>query len=104
MNEQLFFSDNRASGAFLPLVLFGFSLAVTLGFQTMDQVDQRARLKNAIIQQAPVAEQTRKMETRLHALLSSFNEAAPEEARAVFQKINLRVAPAAPASSPTPAP
>ena len=106
MNEQLFFTDNRPTGAFLPLVLFGFCLALMLGFQMMDQVTQRSQWQMLIAQREPQVQNSLQLQNRLQALLVSFHSAAPDEAKALFQKMGIRFTPSAtpPATPATPEP
>ena len=95
MSEQLFLTDTRASGAFLPLVLFGFSLMLMLGFEMIDEIGQRSRLQTVLAQREPDYQKSLQLQNRLQTLLVSFNKVAPEEAKTLFEKLGIRFTPSA---------
>jgi len=94
MSEQLYFSDTqRGSTAFLPLLLFGLSLALTLGFQMADKIKQRQLWETTIAQCETAEQNSQKVQNRMKTLLNSFHQAAPDEAKELCQKLGLQYTP-----------
>lgn len=95
-------NDTQSPSAFLPIVLVEFSLAILLIFLSLDQSSQRSKLKEAIQQRDAIVQQSAQVQAKLQKIIEEFNAATPEEAKTVFAKFGIQLAPKAEAS-PSPA-
>jgi len=85
------FESPQCKGAFLPLLLVEISLALILIFQVSMQLPQRNLLQSIIKQNEKGVEQSQLVQADLLKLISEFNEAAPEEAKAAFAKYGIQL-------------